>query len=226
MSRCLISIFGTHPLSEKCCVYTFSNSDFPHGACSCWKPCCAHACLPPKSWIIWLKCTVLQYATLPLAHFGLKRLRYTPLVMSNCQTHTQRQWTMRRKTPWLSVGIWKHNLTDDKREVGGSPELVCGKASFYSWAGEEKAASFEDKCWWRWRYMLLIVLHVRWGGGGWISVGMGLKMEACSCFSAALMWTILLTESQCVVCPREVRRVLSRGESKPQPKASHISTQM
>lgn len=70
---------------------------------------------------------------------------------------------------------WKHNLTEDKREVGGSPELVCGKASFCRGAGAEMVPPFVDKRWWRWRYMLLIVLHVRWGGGGWISVGMGLK---------------------------------------------------
>lgn len=108
MNSCLISICGTRAFSEKRCVYTFSNSYFPHGACSCWKSCCAQACLPPKSRIIWLvqvHRASVWYA--PLAQYSLKRLTSTPRITSSCQTHTKKTGDSDEKNTMTQCGNLK-----------------------------------------------------------------------------------------------------------------------
>lgn len=47
-----------------------------------------HVC--PQKVALFGKCNVLQYGALALAQYSLRRLRSTPPILSNCQTHTKK----------------------------------------------------------------------------------------------------------------------------------------
>lgn len=188
-----------------------------------WKPCCAYGCFPPK--IIFSSASSPRFS---MVHFpGPEQLKEVKIWSWLTVRHTQRrQGTVTRKTPWLSVGTWKHNSTEDKREVGGSPKRACGKASFCR--GQEK------------KWTCLLKTNADENGG-----------TCCHCSSCKMrrrrqdfsrngpgngglfpllgkLWCVrFYWPSLNVLCaPCEWDGSWVRGESKPQPEASHMSTEM